>query len=108
MNKIQKDDTLEISIIDLGSEGKGIGRTADDFVVFVKNTVPGDIARVRVKKVKKNYAEAGLLEIVERSAQRTDPQCEYFGTCNGCRMQNINYPHQLELKHRTVRNAFDA
>lgn len=107
MPKPQKDDLLEIEIVDLGAEGKGIGRTTDDFVVFVKNTVPGDRTRVKIKKVKKNFAEAALVEIIENSAIRTSPLCEYFGTCNGCRMQNIDYPHQLELKHNIVKNAFE-
>ena len=107
MTKPIKDEILEIDIIDLGAEGRGIGRTSDDFVVFVKNTVPGDKVRVKVKKVKKSYAEAGLVEIIENSTIRTAPLCEYFGTCNGCRMQNINYTHQLELKHNIVKNAFE-
>ncbi len=107
MTKLLKDDILEIDITSLGAEGSGIGRTADDFVVFVKNTVPGDKARIKVKKVKKNYAEAILIEIVENSALRTSPLCEYFGTCNGCRMQNIDYPHQLEIKLNIVKNAFE-
>jgi len=107
MPKLLKDDILEIDIVDLGAEGKGIGRTKDDFVVFVKNTVPGDKARIKVKKIKKNYAEANLLDIITSSALRTKPLCRYFGTCNGCRMQNIDYKHQLELKHKTVQNAFE-
>jgi 23S rRNA (uracil1939-C5)-methyltransferase len=107
MPKLLKDDILEINITDLGAEGNGIGRTADDFVVFVKNTVPGDSVKIKVKKVKKNYAEANLLEIIGYSPHRTKPECAYFGTCNGCKMQNIDYPHQIEIKQRIVLNAFE-
>lgn len=107
MPKLLKDDILEIKITDLGAEGNGIGRTDDDFVVFVKNTVPGDSVRIKVKKVKKNYAEANLLEITGYSQHRTEPECAYFGTCNGCKMQNISYLHQIEIKQRIVLNAFE-
>jgi 23S rRNA (uracil1939-C5)-methyltransferase len=107
MPKLLKDDILEIIITDLGAEGNGIGRTSDDFVVFVKNTVPGDSARIKVKKVRKNYAEANLLEIIDYSPHRTEPECSYFGTCNGCKMQNINYMHQIDIKKRIVLNAFE-
>ncbi len=107
MPKLLKDDILEINITDLGAEGNGIGRTSDDFVVFVKNTVPGDSARIKIKKVKKNYAEANLLEIIGLSPHRTEPECSDFGTCNGCKMQNISYPYQIEIKQRIVLNAFE-
>ncbi len=107
MTKPQKEDILEIDITDISSEGQGIGRTGEDFVVFVKNSVPGDRVRVKVRKVKKQYADANLIQIIRNSAARTEPLCEYFGTCNGCKMQNITYSYQLELKRSSVKSAFE-
>jgi 23S rRNA (uracil1939-C5)-methyltransferase len=107
MAELTKNSLIELKITDLGFEGKAIGRTIDDFVVFVENAVPGDIINARIKKVKKNFAEAKCEEILFKSVNRTQPKCEYFGTCNGCKMQNISYSQQLEIKRQSVINAFE-
>src|SRR4030095_4856848 len=107
MDKPKKDDIIELRIDDIGSEGKGVGRINGDFVVFVPNTVPGDLIKAKVRKTKKNYSEALVEEVISGSPMRTTPECEYFGTCNGCRMQNINYDFQLEIKKKSVINAFE-
>ena len=107
MDKPQIDDIIEVHIDDLGFEGSGIGRINGDFVVFVPKTVPGDIIKAKIKKVKKKFAVAKVEEIIGNSALRTQPECEHFGTCNGCKMQNIDYNHQLTIKKRNVVNAFE-
>lgn len=107
MDKPRKDDVIELTIDDLGFEGKGIGRYNGDFVVFVPNTVPGDSVKAKVRRTKKNYADAKLEEILVHSDKRVTPDCRYFGTCNGCKMQNIDYIFQLQLKRQNVVNAFE-
>jgi 23S rRNA (uracil1939-C5)-methyltransferase len=107
MTKTSIDDILELKIIDIGFEGRGIARTESDFVVFVNNAVPGDIVKAQIRKVKKNFAEAKLIEILEESKNRVSPECRYFGLCNGCKMQNIIYKHQLEIKRKNVISAFE-
>jgi len=54
---------------------------------------------------KKQFAEAELIEAKERSPDRVEPQCPYFGRCGGCAYQHISYEHQLAIKWRQVRNA---
>jgi 23S rRNA (uracil1939-C5)-methyltransferase len=107
MDKPRKDDVIELTIEDIGFEGKGIGRYNGEFVVFVPNTVPGDSVKARIKRTKKNYADAKLEEILVSSDKRVIPQCVYFGTCNGCKMQSIDYSFQLEIKRNAVINAFE-
>ncbi|HEY3250591.1 MAG TPA: 23S rRNA (uracil(1939)-C(5))-methyltransferase RlmD [Ignavibacteria bacterium] len=105
-DKPSKDEILELVIEDIGFEGSGIGKTGGNFAVFVPNTVPGDRIQARVYKTKKNLAEARLVKLLEASSYRTEAKCNYFGTCNGCKMQHINYNHQLEIKRNNVINAF--
>ena len=107
MEKPAKNDILELEIQDLGFEGKGIARTSGDFVVFVNNAIPGDTVKAKIKKVRKKYAETSQVEIVNKSGYRTTPECSYFGTCNGCKMQNADYNFQLEIKRKSVKNAFE-
>lgn len=107
MDNLKKDDIIELSIEDIGAEGVGIGRFNNEFVVFVPGTVPGDTVKAKIRKKKKKFAESQLIEVLNPSPKRTVPECEYFGTCNGCKMQNIDYNYQLVLKRNIVKNAFE-
>ncbi|MBS1519318.1 MAG: 23S rRNA (uracil(1939)-C(5))-methyltransferase RlmD [Bacteroidetes bacterium] len=102
---VKRGDELSVKIIDLNSEGKGITRTAEGFVIFTEKALPGDEALIRIRKKKSNYAEARLLEIINPSPFRRDPQCEYFGTCGGCKVLNYEYIKQLEYKTNVVKTA---
>ncbi|MEO9485699.1 MAG: 23S rRNA (uracil(1939)-C(5))-methyltransferase RlmD [Ekhidna sp.] len=92
-------DSLEITGI--SSEGKGVGRV-DGKVVFVKETVPGDIVKARVVGKKKKFLEAYAEEILSRSSERTAPFCEHFGLCGGCKWQHMEYDAQLKYKQGHV------
>lgn len=107
MEKPAKNDILELEIQDFGIKGKGIARTTGDFVVFVDNVIPGDTVKAKIKRVRKKYAEASPVEILNKSGYRTTPECSYFGICNGCKMQNTDYNFQLEIKRKSVKNAFE-
>jgi 23S rRNA (uracil1939-C5)-methyltransferase len=99
--------TLDLSIESIGFEGKAIARDADGFVYFVDGGVAGDVVRVEVRKKKKTYAEARLLEILTPSPHRQSPQCRYFGTCGGCKWQHLAYSEQCAWKKRHVQDAFE-
>ena len=47
----QKNDTVTVTIEDMGSDGQGIGR-ADGFTLFVKDAVVGDTVEARIVKNK--------------------------------------------------------
>lgn len=104
---LKKTMSLELRIESIGFEGKAIARTEDGFVYFVDGGVPGDRVLVEVRKKKKNYAEARLLEILESSHVRETPRCRYFGTCGGCKWQHLRYAEQCAWKTQNVRDAFE-
>ena len=57
---MKKNDIFEITIEDIGSEGEGIGHITEagadkGIAVFVKDAVIGDVAKVKIIKVKKTY-----------------------------------------------------
>ncbi|MEO8663971.1 MAG: 23S rRNA (uracil(1939)-C(5))-methyltransferase RlmD [Ignavibacteria bacterium] len=104
---IKKNDELVVKIFELSSEGKGVSKLDDGFVIFSEGTLPGDEALVQIRKKKSNFAEAKLIEIVKRSEFRIDPRCSYFGICGGCKIQNYEYSKQLEYKTKVVKDAFE-
>jgi 23S rRNA (uracil1939-C5)-methyltransferase len=91
----------------VAAEGKCIVRT-EDGVIFVDNptggpgVAPGDVVDLRITNKKKQYREAVAEHVHERSTVRTEPFCEHFGTCGGCKWQHIQYDVQLQFKHQQV------
>ncbi|MDB5123310.1 MAG: rRNA (uracil1939-C5)-methyltransferase [Mucilaginibacter sp.] len=105
MNQVAKKRFFEnVTIIDIAEEGKGVGK-ADDFVLFVDKAVPGDVADVHVYRSKKNFGEGKIVELKQPSEYRTEPFCQHFGTCGGCKWQHMTYAAQLKFKQKSVADA---
>ena len=101
---LEKNQEYEITIEDIGNEGEGIGHI-DGMAVFVKDAVPGDVARIRIIKAKKNYAYARLMEILIPSVDRVEPICPHARQCGGCSIMQLRYEKQLEWKQSKVLNC---
>ncbi len=95
----------ELAITGIADKGKAVGRHTDGKVVFVENAVPGDVCEVRVFKSKKGFYEGHADQIVQASADRTEPFCAHFGLCGGCKWQYLEYSAQLRHKNQTVVDA---
>lgn len=76
----QKNDVLTVKIEDMGHDGEGIGK-CEGYTLFVKDTVIGDLAEVKVIKAKKNYGYARLIRLIEPSAHRVEPVCPVARPC---------------------------
>jgi len=98
---VRRGEILEVSIENIAFGGKGIGYR-DAYVIFVKDTIPGDLVRVKVTRRKPNYAEARLMQIINPSDLRISAPCPYFEWCGGCTWQNISYQDQLKFKRQHV------
>ena len=92
-----------IEIIDTANKGKSVAKH-DGRVIFVQGGVPGDICDITVFKRRKKFWEARIEKIHTLSVRRAEPKCEHFGTCGGCKWQNMNYTSQLEFKQNEVLN----
>ncbi len=93
-----------VEVIDAGAKGKTVGKAPDGRVIFMTNTVPGDVVDVQTTKKRKNYFEGKAIQFHSLSAKRVDPVCEHFGTCGGCKWQHMGYEHQLFYKQKEVEN----
>ncbi len=92
---------IELSIHDLAFGGSGVGRY-EEFVVFVPFVCIGERVEVELVELKKSFAKARLVRVLQPSADRVEPMCEYYGTCGGCQYQHIAYPAQLRAKHKQI------
>ena len=98
-------DILPLTIDDIAFGGEGVGR-ASDFVVFVPFVAQGEVVEVELTEVKKRFARARLLKILQPSPERVAPACRYFGECGGCQYQHLAYPAQLRIKHKQICDLF--
>jgi len=101
---VHKGEELELSIESLAYGGNGVARH-DGFVVFVRGGLPGDRVRARVTKVKRGFAEGFASALLEPGPDRVEAPCRHFGTCGGCRFQDLAYEVQLAQKAQQVRDA---
>lgn len=105
MARKKKNQIFEnIEVIDAGARGKTVAKAPDGRVIFLTNTVPGDIVDIRTGKKRKAYYEGTAINFHEKSDKRTEPACQHFEHCGGCKWQNMGYEHQLYYKQKEVTN----
>ena len=100
----KKNDELILEIVDMGSQGEGIGR-ADGYAFFVKGALPGEFIRARIMKIRKNFGYARMMEIIQPSPDRVDPVCPVARQCGGCQLQHCSYESQLQWKQEKIVNC---
>jgi len=93
-----------VEVIDAGAKGKTVAKAPDGKVIFLSNAVPGDVVDVQTFKKRKAYYEGKATTFHKLSDKRIEPICEHFGTCGGCKWQNMAYQHQLFYKQKEVTN----
>lgn len=103
---MRKGDIIELNISSLAFGGAGIGKF-NGITVFVQHTMPGDKVRAALTKMKSNFYEAKLVELLESAENRIEPKCKYFGICGGCQFQFMPYDDQLKFKKQHVIDAFE-
>ena len=91
----------DITITDYAAEGKSIARV-DDMVVFVPWAVPGDVCDLQVRRKKHSFMEAEVIRYKKYSNVRTQPICQHFGICGGCKWQQLPYEEQLRMKQKQI------
>ena len=106
---MKKNDSIELVIEDMGTDGEGIGHVATEdgrsIAVFVKDAVMGDTIRAAITKVKKQYVYARLVEVIKPSPYRVEPKCPVARPCGGCTLQHVSYEKQLDYKWNKVKNC---
>jgi len=107
---LKKNDTLQLEIIDMTSEGFGVARYSDEdlsnFVIFVKDSAVGDVINAKIVKVLSSYGFAIITDFVKESEFRKEPVCAVYNTCGGCSFSHITYEKELEIKRGFVQDAF--
>ena len=97
-------DRLDLTLTAWGRLGEAMAEHEGQNV-FVFGGIPGEHVVAEVVRVHRKYLSARVIEVVERSPDRTEPECPYFGPCTGCQWQHLDYRAQLEAKRDKVLDA---
>lgn len=101
---MQKNKEITLQITDITNDGSGVGRY-EGMAVFVPLTAVGDIAKVKILKVKKTYAYGKLIELITPSEDRIENDCPHFSKCGGCAFRHISYNAECKYKTNKVYEA---
>ena len=102
----RKKKIIEVEIIDTIFPNKSIGKYEDQTIIF-KGGIKGQKVKVLLNRRKKNYIEAKLLEILERSPLEKNILCSDVKDCGGCAYQTLLYEDELKLKEEQVLALFE-
>ncbi len=101
----KKSFTVEdLDVLDLADEGKSIAKK-EGLVYIAEGGVPGDNVDLLVTSKKKNFYLGKVTKYNSLSKKRVIPFCNHFGTCGGCKWQNLNYTNQCYYKEKNVENT---
>lgn len=68
---VNRGEVVVVDIVDYAFGGRGIAKIPTEdgaYIIFVDNAFPGQKVECRIAKKKRNYAEAKLLKVIERSS----------------------------------------
>lgn len=97
----KKNDEITVTVDKLVYEGAGLAKV-EGFPIFIEDSCPGDVAKIKIKALNKNFAKGELVEIIKPSKHRVRPFCPLHNVCGGCGWQYIDYGFQLEQKRNIV------
>lgn len=87
-------------------DGRGIAAVSGK-KVFVSGALVGEEVRFLRRKLRRNFDEAELLEVLETSADRIEARCDAFGRCGGCALQHVSEQQQQSIKCQTLKDNLE-
>lgn len=102
-NQVKKNQEYVVDIIDYGMEGEGIAKI-DNFTIFIPGAIKGEKVKILVIKVLSSYGYGRVIEMIEKSKNRIEEDCDTYKRCGGCNLRHIDYEETLNIKQQVVEN----
>lgn len=99
-------EIVEGEIIDFTHEGNGVLKI-DNFTIFAPGGLIGDIVKVRIDELKKNYAIGTVVEILELSKDRVELDFTLNESKGGIPLIEYSYEKQLQWKRDKVKKDLE-
>ena len=100
---MQTGQQVDLEITKVVYRGDGLARL-DGLVFFVPGVVTGERVRAEVVRMRKNYVEARLLEVLEAAPERVAPDCrlESGAPVPGCVYDHLSYQAEVAVKREQL------
>lgn len=102
---MQVNDILKLECVDLNHQGMGVCKV-EGFPIFVSGILIGEVGKVEILKLDKNFGYGSVKEILKTSQDRVKPICPIFGVCGGCEIMHLQYQAQLKHKVKMAQETF--
>jgi 23S rRNA (uracil1939-C5)-methyltransferase len=96
-------DPVVTRIESLSHDGRGITHI-NDKVVFIDGALAGEKISFKYIATHRNFDEGRVDEVLEPSADRADPCCQFHAICGGCSMQHMLPEKQILSKQDILIN----
>jgi 23S rRNA (uracil1939-C5)-methyltransferase len=92
---------VEVQIESLSQDGRGVTHI-DGKAIFIDGALPNERVMFQYTVKRRKYAEGKVIEILEASPDRVEPNCEHFGLCGGCSLQHLDAQAQIHYKQTAM------
>lgn len=100
---VEKNQEYIVEIVDNGFEGEGIAKI-EGFTVFIPNTIKGEKVKILIVKVLSSHAYGKVLEVILKSSNRMEADCDTYARCGGCNLRHVKYQETLKMKQNAVQS----
>ena len=95
------------TITSLTEDGRGLADLPGKRLL-VHDVLPGERVSVVRGRRRRHHDEGRLDAVLERSPDRVEPRCAYFGLCGGCSFQHVSPAGQWEFKQGLLADKLRA
>lgn len=100
---IFKMEEKNLKIIDYNLKGQGIAKKKDN-IYFIENALKDEIVDIAIIKQEQNIIQGKIINILEKSSERTEPLCPHYQKCGGCNIMHFSDLEQDKFKKEIIAN----
>ncbi len=97
-------DEITVTIEKMISGGIGLAKI-NNTAVFIKNTLPEEIVKIKITKINKSYIEGEIISVEKPSIYRIKPNCAFSKICGSCDLSYVEYNEQLNQKKLVIKET---
>jgi 23S rRNA (uracil1939-C5)-methyltransferase len=96
---------VETAIESFAHDGRGVAHVGGK-AVFIDGALPGERVTFRYTRIRRDFAEGRVEQVLHASPERVAPRCAHFGVCGGCSLQHLAEASQIGEKQRLLMEQF--